>query len=156
MSRSYASGTQVSSERTRIEMERLVLQYGADEFHTMVGKTQAGIAFTYQNYRIQMTVPLPDRDDERFAQTPSGRKSRTKEAAYKAWDAEVRRKWRSLGAVVKALLIAVEEEVMTFEKAFMPYILVGGKLVSEYVLPGLAKAIADGKDLSTIKQLPML
>ena len=58
--------------------------------------------------------------------------------------------------VIKALLVGVEDEVLTFEQAFLPYILVGGQTVSERMLPKLAELIESGKDLDTIKLLPAM
>ena len=153
---SYASNTQVSEDRSRIQIERMILKYGADEFGTLTRKGEALVAFKYKEYRIQMSVPLPDKNDERFTVTPSGRKRRSEVQAFGEWEKEVRRRWRSMCLVIKALLVGVEDEVLTFEQAFMPYIIVGGLTVSERILPLLAKAIEQGKELSTIKQLPMM
>ena len=79
---SYASNTSVSEDRSRMQIERMVLQYGADELCTMIRKTEGLVGFTYNKYKIQMSVPLPDRNDKRFTVTPGGRKRRNEKTGF--------------------------------------------------------------------------
>jgi len=130
----YASGTQVSEERSRIEIERLLRHFGADGFLYAVERRQAKIAFKYGGLCIRFFVHLPL--DEELRITPRGRE-RKGGALRKAVDQETRRRWRSLGLAIKAKLVAVADAVETFEAAFMPYIVWGreGKTLGEQVLP---------------------
>ncbi len=152
----YAKNTQVSEDRSRIQIERMVLKYGAEEFGTLVKKNEALVGFKYKNIRVEMAVPLPDKNDERFGLTPTGRSRRSSSQAFVEWDKEVRRRWRSLCLVIKALLVGVDDGVLTFEQAFMPYIVIGGQTIGQYILPQLAKAIECSKEIPSMKQLMML
>lgn len=152
----YATHTQVSEDRSRIQIERMVLKYGAEEFGTLIKKTEALVGFKYKNIRVEMAVPLPDKNDKRFSTTPAGRKRRSEAQAFTEWEREVRRRWRSLCLVIKALLVGVDDGVLTFEQAFMPYIVIGGQTIGQRFLPQIVKAIESGKELTSIKQLMML
>lgn len=153
----YASNTSVSEDRSRTEIERLLMRYGADEFGYLTRKREAIIGFIFKGIRVEMTVPLPDRDDEKFHTTPTGRKTRSGDAAFREWEKEVRRRWRSLCLVIKALLVGIDDEVLTFEEAFMPYMVWGnGLTTSKILLPGIQHALATGKGLAAVKQLEVL
>lgn len=154
---SFARNTQVTEARSRDEIERLLMRYGADEFGYVTRATEAIVGFVYRGVRVQMTIPLPDRDAAEFTRTPSRGTTRTNSQAFKAWDAEKRRRWRSLCAVIKALLIGVDDGVLTFEEAFMPYIRWGnGLTTSQMLLPKILAAIEDGHMPTNLKQLELL
>ena len=152
----YAAHTRVSEDRSRIQIERMVLKYGAEEFGTLIKKNEALVGFKYKNIRVEMAVPLPDKNDKRFSMTPAGRNRRSQTQAFAEWDKEVRRRWRSLCLVIKALLVGVDDGVLTFEQAFMPYIVIGGQTIGQVFLPQIVKAIESGKEMRNIKQLMML
>lgn len=154
MSGAYASDTKVSEDRSRAEIERMLMRYGADEFGYMSRKTEAMIQFVYRKITVRMRVPMPDRDDTQFTQTPNTERPRTDAQAFAAWQKEVRRRWRSLCLVIKALLVGVDDGVLEFEQAFMPYIVWGNDLTtSELLLPKMKEAIAAG---AMPKQLEVL
>lgn len=152
----YAAHTRVSQDRSRTQIERMVLKYGAEEFGTLIKKDEALVGFKYKNIRVEMAVPLPDKNDERFSTTPAGRNRRSETQAFAEWEKEVRRRWRSLCLVIKALLVGVDDGVLTFEQAFMPYIVIGGQTIGQVFLPKLAKMIESGKEISSMKQLVIL
>ncbi|HAR39367.1 MAG TPA: hypothetical protein DCS09_12765 [Porphyromonadaceae bacterium] len=153
----YASNTAVSEDRSRAEIEQMLMKYGADEFGYITRATEAMIGFQYKGIRVQMTVPLPSSTDKRFHETPTGRQVRSDNKAFDAWQKEIRRRWRSLCLVIKAMLVGVDDGVMTFEQAFMPYMVLGnGQTVAHYFLPGIQKAIKLGTGLGSMKQLAML
>ena len=134
----------------------MVMKYGAEEFATVIRKNEALVGFQYKNIRVEMAVPLPDKNDKRFRLTPAGRSRRSETQAFTEWDKEVRRRWRSLCLVIKALLVGVDDGVLTFEQAFMPYIVIGGQTIGQIFLPRIIKAIESGKEIRSVKQLMML
>jgi len=153
----YARGTQVSQDRSRAEIERLLMRYGADEFAYMTRRDEALIGFVYKGVRVQMSVPMPDRDDEQFRLTPGRGHERSDHAAFLEWEKEARRRWRSLCLVIKALLIGVEDGVLTFEQAFLPYIVWGnGLTTSDMLLPHVQHALESGTMPQSLKLLPSL
>lgn len=153
----YASNTSVSEDRSRIEIERLLMRYGADEFGYMTRKNEAIIMFVFKGLHIEMKVPLPNQDDEKFCTTPTGRKTRSEDAAFREWEKEIRRRWRSLCLVIKALLVGIDDGVLTFEQAFMSYMVWGnGLTTSQLLLPTIHHALETGKGLGSVKQLEVL
>lgn len=141
----YASGTSVSADRSRAEIELLLRRFGADGFGYWSEGEKAAIEFKHRGMRFRFAVKLPDRNDEAFTRTGTGR-DRKADAALRLWEADIPRRWRSLCLVVKAMLVGVEDGVLEFEQAFMPYIVLpDGKTLSHHMLPMLNKAVASGK-----------
>lgn len=140
----YASTTEVSSDRSRAEIERTLSRWGADSFAYMSNRSQAQIAFEYDGKRIRFVLPLPDRDDRAFRLTPTG-KPRAQAAAATAYEQAVRQKWRALNLVVKAKLEAVESGISTFEQEFYAnVVLPSGQTVFEATAPQVAAMISAG------------
>ena len=153
----YAANTSVAPERSRQEIESLRMKFGAEEFGYMTRRDRAAIGFVCRNLRFELTVPLPDRDDPAFCTTPGGRKKRSKDAAFREWEKEVRRRWRSLCLVIKALLVGVNDGVLEFERAFMPYIVFpNGHTLGDMALPGIQRAIESGQMPGSLKMLEAL
>lgn len=154
----YASNTSVDESRSRAELEKMLARFGADEFGYYTTRDSAIVLFVYNKTRCKLSVPLPDRDADEFTKTPAGRKRRTADAAVAAWQQETRRRWRSLCMVVKALLVGVQDGVLSFEQAFMPYILMGDeRTVFEHLNERLQTAIESGQmpmDLKALEVLP--
>lgn len=150
----YASRTEVSEGRSKEEIEKILVRFGADQF--MYGRDKENsrvmIGFRYmgRSYRIQ--IGMPDRDDPCVAETPTGRK-RSGAIIDAELGKEMRRRWRVLAAYIKALVVGVEEDVLTWEEALLPYALLEtGKTVAEEMLPRMAKAIDSGR--LSVKLLP--
>lgn len=139
----YAAGTDVSSEKSRQEIERSVTRWGADEFAYMTSGGQAQVAFTLRGLRVRFILPLPDRKDREF--THHSRGPRTASAAENAYEQAVRQKWRALALVVKAKLEAVESGISTFEQEFYAnLVLPSGRTVFEETAQSVERMIATG------------
>lgn len=136
----YAEGTSVAADRTRAELEKLLRSRGADAF-MYASDEQLGeqlVAFRMSGRHVRIGVPMPDRGDPLFTQTPTG-KRRSDVQAEEAYDAEVRRRWRALLLVVKAKLTAVADGISTLEREFLADIVTqDGRTVAEVVAPALA------------------
>ena len=144
----YAGDTSVTEDRTRAEIERLLMKHGADEFGYNTRRTEAMIGFVLRGIRVEMRLPLPDRDDPKFKLTPTRRHTRSADKANEAWQQEVRQRWRSLCLIIKAKLVAVEEGVTTFETEFLPYMVWGdGQTTAQKLLPMIKKAIENKQPL---------
>jgi hypothetical protein len=142
----YASGTSVSSEKTRAEIERTLVRFGANEFAYGWVNGQATIAFTIRNLQVLFRLPLPDRGDPQFRLTPSSRRVRTKASAEAAWEQATRESWRALLLILKAKLVAVQSGVVTFEQEFgMHVLLPNGRTVGDLVVPNIEQAYASGE-----------
>lgn len=137
----YAAKTQVPVERSRAEIERTLVRYGAEQFVYGWDRTGAVIGFIVtteagQKRQVKFQLPLPDRTDREF--TRHSRGPRDPAAAERLWEQACRQKWRALNLVVKAKLEAVEAGIATFEDEFLAYtMLPGGETVSQWLTPQL-------------------
>jgi len=139
----YAANTEVTSDKSRAEIERILTRWGADEYAYMMKATQAQIAFSYRGMRVRFVLPLPDRNANEF--THHSRGKRTDSAAAQAYEQAVRQKWRALALVVKAKLEAVESEISTFEQEFYAHlVLPNGQTVFESTAHQVATMIQTG------------
>lgn len=140
MSARYAESTSVPAEKSRGEIERTLQRYGAKSFAYGWEDDRAVIMFAANDRRIRFTLPLPDRADQRFTLSPTGRR-RSASAANEAWEQACRQSWRALALVVKAKLEAVAAGITTFEDEFLAHtMLPSGQTVGEWVAPSVASA----------------
>lgn len=95
----YAEGTTVSADRSRVELERTLRRFGADQFATGWDEAtgQQAVAFRMAGRQIRLELQLPDLDDPEFRLTPTG-KGRATSAAREAYERESRRRWREFAA----------------------------------------------------------
>lgn len=149
---SFAEGTSVPIERSKAEIESMLIRYGADQFVSGWGEAEARIQFRANGRYVRFVLPLPPKTEKRFThQARYDWRPRTQGEAVKAWEAELRRLWRALALVVKAKLEAVQSGIVGFEDEFMAHIVMpDGKTVAEHARPMIASAYETGK------MLPML
>jgi hypothetical protein len=147
----YAENTTVTSEKSRMEIERILTRYGADEFAYATRREVAVIQFTAEGRTVRFTVPLPDRADHAFTRTPTG-KTRSAPQQQAAYEQAVRQRWRALALVVKAKLEAVASGIVTFEQEFLPHILMPtGGTVYEQIAPSIATAYETGQPTALLQ-----
>ena len=128
-------------------------RYGASQY--MYGKQDGAalIAFFLNGRHVRFVLPLPARNDDRFTNTPAGRRRRSEDAAHAAWEQACRSSWRALALVIKAKLEAVESGITVFEDEFLAHIVLpGGQSVGDWMRPQIAAAYDRGK---RPKMLPM-
>lgn len=143
---SYASGTEVSAERSKAEIERTLERFGADQFMSGwdADRRIAVVSFRLSGRMIRLTLPLPSADDPMVALTPSGR-ARTEAQRRDELAKETRRRWRALLLVIKAKLTAVQDGISTLEREFLSdLVLPNGSTVSEWMAPQIAQAYEQG------------
>jgi hypothetical protein len=129
----YAEGTKVSTEKSRIEVQKLLTSYGATNSAHGEQQDKATILFTMKGrqYRIELRYP----DLNAFGRNPRGG-MRTPIQRKEARDQEIRRLWRALYMVVKAKLEAAQSGIVTLEEEFLAHaILLNEQTVSEWVEP---------------------
>ncbi len=147
----YAKNTNVSSELSRIEIEKILVRYGADNFAYATASGKALIGFSLCNRQVKFILPLPKIED--FSLTPTGRQ-RTDKSQYDAWEQACRQRWRALKLVIQAKLEAVECEISVFEDEFMANIVLpGGQTVGDFMKPQIEAAYETGR---LPAMLPML
>ncbi|WP_243647546.1 hypothetical protein [Cuneatibacter caecimuris] len=82
----YAEKTSVSISKTKADLEEMIIRAGAEQFVSGYKENTAMIGFVMANRQIRFILPLPDRRSEEFWVTPAGRKRRTADTAYAAWE----------------------------------------------------------------------
>lgn len=136
----YAEGTHVPVEQSKAEIERMLKKAGADQFGSAWSATRANFTFRLNGKYIRVELPIPVKDES----------TRWNTDARVA--AETRRRYRALGIYLKAMLEAVESEIVAFETAFMPHVLMPNQeTVATMMVGHIEQAYASGK---MPKQLP--
>lgn len=144
MAARYAAGTDVSADRSRAEIERILRGYNATAYMYAWDGARATVGFVMCGRQIRFTIPMPDRADKAFTLTPTGKK-RALAAADAEYEAACRQIWRVFVLVTKATLEAVAAGVVTFEQAFMAYIVLpGGQTVADAVGDRIGEAYSTG------------
>lgn len=147
----YAKNTNVSSELSRLEIEKILVKYGAENFAYATAAGKALIGFTMFDRQVKFLLPLPRKEE--FQYTPTGRE-RTENSLYEAWEQACRQRWRTLKLVIQAKLEAVECGISVFEDEFMSNIVLpGDQTVGDFMRPQISEAYISGKPPA---MLPML
>lgn len=141
----YAQSTDVTSTRSRDEIERTLQRYGADQFFYGWQEGGATLGFRMKDRRVQFILPMPDRNADEFRLTPSRKYERTDKDQSAAYEQAVRQKWRALALVVKAKLEAVESGITSFEEEFLAHIVLpNGQRVGAFMVPQITTAYETG------------
>lgn len=150
----YAEGTSVSSELSRLDIEKTLIRYGATDFAYAITGDKAMIAFIIKGIQIKYLLPLPDKTSRPFTHTAARGTLRSAESAQKEWEQACRQRWRALLLVIKAKLEAVECGISCLEDEFMAnVVLPDGQTVGNFMRPQIARAYQLGE---APRMLPML
>lgn len=146
----YASETTVPVEKSRAEIERLLMRYGASQFMYAIKPEAAMIAFHAEGRHVRFVLPMPNPTEQRFTHgkpraSYMSPQKRSAEAARKAWEQEVRSRWRALALVIKAKLEAVESGIAEFEDEFLAHVVLpNGQTMGQHARPLVARAYESG------------
>lgn len=141
----YAEKTSVASDRSRTEIEKTLVRYGADQFMYGWQNDKAIVGFRMDGRMIKFILPMPDRSAKEFTHTPSKNQRRSDDAITAAFEQAIRQRWRALALVIKAKLEAVETEIVTFDDEFMAHIVLpDGQTVGQFMRPQIAIAYDEG------------
>ena len=144
---SYASTTEVPVDRSKAEIEKLLMANDCDAIATIwdAREKRAAIQFRLGARMMRFALSMPSPDDEAFRYTPARRHTRRPAERRKAYEQAVRSKWRGLLLCIRAKLEAVESGIETIEEAFMAQILLpDGTTVGQRMLPAVAQAYETG------------
>ena len=143
MSDRYAARTDVSVERSRNEIERLLVRYGATGFMYAWEEDNAAIGFKIASRHIRIILPLPERAD--FGRTEVQHRRRSTDAQQRAYDQAVRQRWRALVLIVKAKLEAIAAGISTIEREFMADVVMpNNQTVGQWLAPQIEAAYQRG------------
>lgn len=133
----FAQDTTVSVEKSRAEIERLIVRYGATSTAFMNAPGRAMIMFEAKKRKVVFELPLPDQADKKF-EYDGRHHRRPPEKQYEVWEQACRQRWRALALVIKAKLEAVESGITTFEDEFLAHIMMpDGQTVGAHVKPSI-------------------
>lgn len=152
----YAENTTVPIERSRAEIEKLLMRHKCQRFSSGVDHEHhlARIQFEAHARIIKFEILLPYAGDPRYRKDHRGW-IRSPGSIEKAVDQEMRQRWRALLLVIKAKLEAVELGISSFEDEFMAHILLPNQMtVSEIVSPLIEQAYATGRMPPAMAALP--
>lgn len=136
----YAKNTTVSVDRSRAEIERLVMRYGATGFIYGAEEKRAVIAFKIGIYQVRIALFLPS--VVRFMETPTGQK-RAPSAAAKVHEQAIRQRWRSLKLIIQAKFEAVDCGISTIEREFLADVLLpSGETFGDRFIPEIEAVVA--------------
>jgi hypothetical protein len=146
----YASGTSVSVERSRMEIDSLLGKHGATSRGVATTEGMAQVAFVIGGLHYRLDVPLPA---FKMTKQPPGwwgwNESRREEYKAKHTAQATRERWRAILLLLKAKLEAVRMGVSRVEKEFLSdLVLDGGGTVYQAMGERIAKALANGQPLA--------
>lgn len=137
MAGKYAAETQVSPEKSRMEIEATLTRYGADSFVFATSPLGATVMFEAHGRKVRFNLTMPDPVAREFRFSPAGR-ARDSRATQAAYEQAVRQRWRALLLTIKALLEAIEVGLLSFDQAFLAHIMVqDGSTVGGSLIPRL-------------------
>ena len=149
----YAEATTVSAEKSRGEIERILVRYGADKFHYGWEDGAAMIAFRADGRAVRFILPMPDRSAREFCFTAGRGLERSPADAERAYEQAVRQRWRALALCIKAKLEAVNAGIVTFDDEFLAHFLLpGGKTIGQRWGEEYRKMLEGGAE---VRLLPM-
>ena len=154
--RRFASDTSVSVEKTKAEIEGLVMRYGGQGFLSGWQGNRALIQFLMRERMIRFVLELPDQSDKAFARTPKMHQLRSAEARMEAWEQACRSRWRALHLAIKAKLEAVAIGISVFDNEFLGFIVdpSTGRTLGEQLVPEVVEAYRIGAGGRQIRLLP--
>lgn len=137
----YAERTEVTSDRSRAEIEATLRKYGASAFGYGWDHAAATVMFEIQRRRMRFLLPMPDPKERRFTHTEARGYLRSDDAQAAEYERAVRQSWRALALVIKAKLEAVAAGITTIEDEFLAHIVLpNGATVGEWTRPQIATA----------------
>lgn len=148
---SYASTTTVPVERSRQQIERLLAEKGASQIMSASDLTRgtAIMGWTMSGRMVRLSIPLPDRTDDRFVYRFWGGKRTYKrlpaDRAAALYEQACRTRWRAIHLILLAKFEAVEAGISTFEREFLAdTVMANGSTVGSWIQPQLESMYATG------------
>ncbi len=123
----YAS-TSVPVTKSQGEIRELLAKHGCQEFGfgeaiDENGVPWAAVTFRHNHVAVRLRVPLKKpKAGELAAKVRRARSKTEDEIRFEVMEQEAKRIWRVMAHNLKARMVAVDEEVETFEEAFLAHI----------------------------------
>ncbi len=167
----FAAHTSVAVDRTKSELERLLVRHGAGQYGTAHDDVNgfALVYFALGGRHIRLQVPIPRLDalaDPKLGAWENKRKNKAVPGASRHrgshwdrwseakreqwvrehWEQACRTRWRCMLLIVKAKLELIGMQLSTVDREFLADItLPDGRSVGEWLRPGIEKAYLGGQ-----------
>lgn len=139
----FAAHTSVSAEKSKMEIEKILARYGADQFIYGWKNDTAVVAFRMKDRHVRFDLPMPD--PQKFQKNARGA-SRPKAVIEKAIEQAKRQRWRALTLMIKAKLESVASGITCFDREFLAYVVLpNNQTVGDATLPMIEQAYKTGK-----------
>ena len=155
----YASGTSVSVDKSKSEIENILRRFGASSFAYGWKDGSAIVEFVAGERRVRFIMKLPSKTEKQFTtRLRYGKEAENDEDTIDdLWEQACRSYWRALVLLIKAKLAAVEAGITEFEDEFLSHIVVpagSGRTTTagEWIKPQLEQAYTGGG----LRELPLL
>lgn len=140
--RRYAEGTEVSAEKSRAELEALLVKHGASAVQFTVTPERTTIVFQMRGLFVRQRVDYPQRKPLEYIK-PYHKRSESQ--ITNMVEAEWRRLWRAQLLIVKSKLEIIASGGSTFEREFLAdMLLADGQTVVEVALPRIMESYQTG------------
>ncbi|MHB0998188.1 MAG: hypothetical protein ACYC27_03000 [Armatimonadota bacterium] len=140
----YAAGTDVSTDKSKAEIEKLLIDCGADQFMYGYSDGSAVLGFRMNGRMIRFKLDMPKM--EQFKYTEARKLPRTQEQIRTAWEQACRARWRALFLVVKAKFVAISEGITTFEDEFLANIILPDNTTAgDWIKPQIQRSYESGR-----------
>jgi hypothetical protein len=138
----FAQDTTVSPEDTLIEIQRTLRRYKAAKFGCSEDDKRVTVVFELNGWQVRFSIDLPR--PEEFKRNSTGAWMSPVQARQ-SFEKAVRQRYRALLLVIKAKLESVENNIESFEHAFLAnVILPDGRTMGEWAVPEIQKAYQGG------------
>lgn len=143
----YAARSDVSSDRSKAELERVLARYGATRFGYLSEPEAVQIAFEMKGRRFKYRLPMPNRDDPSICEYQQGSRTfrRVEPEIAKRYEQATRQRWRALLLIVKAKLEGVELGIVSLDDEFLAQtVMSSGETVGDWARPQLQQMYLNG------------
>jgi hypothetical protein len=143
----FAENTSVQVEKSRAEIERLLMRHRCTKFMSGVDNERhiATVQFQANNRIIRFEIALPNPADPAHRKIKNSYLQRSSVGVTKLVEQTSRTRWRALLLVIKAKLESIESGIATFEDEFLAHIVLPNQqTVGQYIAPAVERMYETG------------
>lgn len=133
--RPYADKTEVTVEKSKVQIERLLTEFKATSVMMASNADKSMIVFAMADRHVKFVLPLPQKAEFARHRNPTA-----------ALEQATRTRWRALYLALRAKLEMAATGITTFEDEFLAHIVMpNGETVGEITRPRIAQAYESGE-----------
>lgn len=133
--RPYANQTEVTVEKSKVQIERLLTEFKATSVMMASNSDKSMIVFAMADRHVKFILPLPQKSEFGRHRNPTT-----------ALEQATRTRWRALYLALRAKLEMAATGITTFEDEFLAHIVMpDGQTVGEMTRPRIQQAYESGE-----------